>query len=92
VGGELSYLIRENHFSTSPFQPFDESYHWDNSSANMIVADLSKSRINGFVGNIIQEATSVVTKTNQRCYELVEGCYSIYGFEVHLLPSSPGYL
>lgn len=48
----------------------------------MIVTDPSKSTINGFVGNIIQQATSVVTKTNQRCYELIEDCYSVYAFEV----------
>lgn len=63
-------------------QPFNEAYHWDNSSANMILVDPSISRLNGFVGNVIQQAASVVTKTNQRCYELVEDCYSVYAFEV----------
>jgi len=48
----------------------------------MILGDPTKSRLNGFVGNIIQQAASVVTKTNQRCYELVEECYSVYAFEV----------
>jgi len=48
----------------------------------MILSDPTKSRLNGFVGNIIQQAASVVTKTNQRCYEFVEECYSIYAFEV----------
>lgn len=51
----------------------------------MIVTDPGISKINGFVGNIIQQATSVVTKTNQRCYELVEDCYSVYAFEVMYL-------
>jgi hypothetical protein len=53
----------------------------------MVLANPSMSRINGFVGNFVQEATSVVTKTNQRCYELVEPCFSVYAFEVtHYLP------
>lgn len=71
---------------SAQFAPFNEAYRWYNSSENMIVMDPSKSRLNGFVGNIIQQATSVVTKTNQRCYELVEECYSIYSFEY-----KPGY-
>lgn len=40
------------------------------------------SSLNTFTGNAEQQATSVVTNTNQRCYELVENCYSVYGFEV----------
>ena len=48
----------------------------------MTIADPSISKLNGFVGNIVQQATSVVTDTNQRCYELVDACYSTYGFEV----------
>ncbi|KAF9443326.1 glycoside hydrolase family 16 protein [Macrolepiota fuliginosa MF-IS2] len=71
---------------SAQWAPFDQAYHWDNSSANMIVSDPSKSTINGFVGNIIQQATSVVTKTNQRCYESIEDCYSVYAFEY-----KPGY-
>ncbi|EKM79874.1 hypothetical protein AGABI1DRAFT_119930 [Agaricus bisporus var. burnettii JB137-S8] len=66
---------------SAQWAPFDESYLWDNSTANLVITDPSISAINGFVGNVIQEASSVVTKTNQRCYELVEDCYSIYAFE-----------
>ncbi|KAJ3574781.1 hypothetical protein NP233_g1520 [Leucocoprinus birnbaumii] len=73
---------------SAQFAPFNQAYHWDNSSENMVVADPSRSRINGFVGNIIQQAASVLTKTNQICYELIEDCYSIYGFEV-ITPLSP---
>ena len=48
----------------------------------MILGDPSISRMNTFVGNVIQQASSVVTKTNQQCYELVDGCFSTYGVEV----------
>jgi len=71
-------------------QPFNKAYVWDNSSANEILVDPSISRQNGFTGSATQQATSVVTDTNQRCYELVENCYSVYGFEVcslHFVPS-----
>ena len=47
----------------------------------MTIYDGSISYLNTFVGNVLQQATSVVTETNQVCYELVDGCYSIYGFE-----------
>lgn len=48
----------------------------------MIIADPSRSKLNGFVGNVVQQATSVVTNTDQRCYEDIEDCYSIFAFEV----------
>jgi len=63
-------------------QPFNRHYIWDNSSQNEIFADPSISRQNGFIGSATQMATSVVTNTNQLCYELIEDCYSVYGFEV----------
>lgn len=39
---------------------------------------------NTFVGNNVQEATSVITKTDQDCYDGGGGCFSIYGFEVRI--------
>jgi len=47
----------------------------------MTIYNTSISSLNTFVGNVLQQATSVVTDTNQVCYELVDGCYSVYGFE-----------
>ena len=80
------HQILGNNIHLTKSQPFNQAYHWDNSTAYMILGDPTKSHLNGFVGNIIQQAASVVTKTNQRCYELVEDCYSIYAFEVrHLI-------
>jgi hypothetical protein len=53
----------------------------------MAVFNPSISRLNSFVGSATQQATSVVTKTNQRCYELQDACYSVYGFEVRIISS-----
>ncbi|KAF8897828.1 glycoside hydrolase family 16 protein [Infundibulicybe gibba] len=62
-------------------QPFNYGYIWDNSTENMILTDPTISQLNTFIGSITQQATSVVTSTNQVCYELVDECYSIYAFE-----------
>lgn len=48
----------------------------------MILADPSISQLNGFMGNVEQQATSVVTATNASCYEYDGGCFQTYGFEV----------
>lgn len=52
----------------------------------MIIANPRISKQNPFVGSVTQQATSIVTKTDSRCYELAEGCYSLYGFEVSSMP------
>lgn len=43
--------------------------------------DLINSRMNGFRGNVLQEAASVCTVTDQNCYQLETKCFSVYGFE-----------
>ncbi|TEB35725.1 glucosidase [Coprinellus micaceus] len=54
---------------SAQFAPFDRSYHWNNSTENLIIPNPSISHLNGFVGNVVQQAASVVTDTNQLCYE-----------------------
>ncbi|KAG2013318.1 beta-glucan synthesis-associated protein [Coprinopsis cinerea AmutBmut pab1-1] len=66
---------------SAQFAPFDRSYRWNNNSETMHIVDPSRSALNGFVGNVVQQAASVVTNTDQRCYEFVEDCYSLFGFE-----------
>ncbi|KAF8737934.1 hypothetical protein AX14_012116 [Amanita brunnescens Koide BX004] len=66
---------------SAQWAPFDNSYEWDNSSEFMTLYDPTISKLNTFVGNVQQQATSVVTNTNELCYELEAGCYSVYGFE-----------
>ena len=50
----------------------------------MIISDPSISQLNTYIGSATQQATSVVTNTNESCYEQDGGCYSVYGFEVCL--------
>ncbi|KAG8218548.1 glycoside hydrolase family 16 protein [Butyriboletus roseoflavus] len=67
---------------SAQWAPFDAGYIWQNTSKNEIIIDPSISTQNTYTGSVLQQATSVVTETNQVCYEGVTGCYSIYGFEV----------
>jgi len=71
---------------SAQWAPFNEGYKWLNTSQNMIIADPAITEMNIFSGGTTQQATSLVTSTNQLCYELVNECYSVYGFEY-----KPGY-
>lgn len=62
-------------------QPFNHGYIWENTTDNMYIADPSVSEFNTFIGTATQQATSVVSQTNQDCYEGGTGCFSVYGFE-----------
>ncbi|KAJ6504235.1 glycoside hydrolase family 16 protein [Mycena vitilis] len=44
-------------------------------------APFNAAYLNSYVGGAYQQATSVITKTNQACYELTEGCMTVYGIE-----------
>ncbi|KIK67427.1 glycoside hydrolase family 16 protein [Collybiopsis luxurians FD-317 M1] len=66
---------------SAQWAPFNNAYIWNNDSDNMIVANSDVSKLNGFTGNVLQQATSVVTATNTSCYELDGGCFQTYGFE-----------
>ncbi|KAJ7363795.1 glycoside hydrolase family 16 protein [Mycena albidolilacea] len=62
--------------------PFNAGYNWNNISGETYsINDLTLSELNTYKGGAYQQASSVVTKTNQRCYELVDNCYSVYGME-----------
>ncbi|KAF5322890.1 hypothetical protein D9619_000621 [Psilocybe cf. subviscida] len=71
---------------SAQWAPFNIHYFWDNSTENEIFYDPTITQQNGFIGSATQQATSVVTDTNQLCYESVEDCFSVYGFEY-----KPGY-
>ncbi|KAI0660810.1 beta-glucan synthesis-associated [Cubamyces menziesii] len=66
---------------SAQWAPFNHGYIWLNTSENEIIADPSISYQNTFIGSVTQQATSVVTQTDQLCYEYDAGCFSIYGFE-----------
>ncbi|KAJ7152187.1 glycoside hydrolase family 16 protein [Mycena crocata] len=61
--------------------PFNAGYVWLNDTDNLVIADPEKSFFNTYIGGAYQQATSVVTQTNQGCYELLDGCLSVYGIE-----------
>ncbi|KAF7320123.1 Glycoside hydrolase family 16 protein [Mycena kentingensis (nom. inval.)] len=61
--------------------PFNNEYKWFNTSDNLIIPNLETSVLNSYLGGAFQQATSVVSDTNQRCYQLLDDCFSIYGFE-----------
>ncbi|KAJ7500010.1 beta-glucan synthesis-associated protein [Mycena latifolia] len=61
--------------------PFNAGYVWFNTSDNLVIANPDISNLNTYIGGAYQQATSVVTQTNQQCYELLDGCFSVYGFE-----------
>jgi len=68
---------------SAQWAPFNDYYIWKNTSENLIIYNTTGSAQNSYIGGDTQQASSVVTTTNQLCYELSdEPCYSTYGFEV----------
>jgi beta-glucanase (GH16 family) len=62
--------------------PFNAEYVWLNTSSNLIIPNPTISTLNTYTGGAFQQATSVVTMTDQNCYEVGgTGCFSVYGFE-----------
>jgi beta-glucanase (GH16 family) len=66
---------------SAQWAPFNDGYIWFNTSANLIIKDTGISAQNSYIGGVYQQATSVVTETDQDCYEGEAGCFSTYGFE-----------
>ncbi|KAF9238742.1 glycoside hydrolase family 16 protein [Melanogaster broomeanus] len=66
---------------SAQWAPFNAGYIWQNTSVNEVIYDPSISSQNLYIGGVLQQATSVVTETDQNCYEGNTGCFSIYGFE-----------
>ncbi|KAK7058129.1 GH16 domain-containing protein [Favolaschia claudopus] len=66
---------------SAQWAPFNAGYVWDNSSANQIVVDWDLSHHNTYKGGIYQQPTSVVSTTNQDCYQQIQGCYAVQAFE-----------
>ncbi|KAF9462094.1 glycoside hydrolase family 16 protein [Collybia nuda] len=66
---------------SAQWAPFNDRYLWFNTTENMIIVDADITISNPYLGGAFQQATSGVTETNQGCYELTSGCFSVYGFE-----------
>ncbi|KAK7694788.1 hypothetical protein QCA50_001976 [Cerrena zonata] len=61
--------------------PFNAEYKWFNTTDNLDIPDPKLSFLNPYLGGAFQQASSVVTETNQQAYELTGGVFSIYGFQ-----------
>ncbi|KAI0737554.1 beta-glucan synthesis-associated protein [Daedaleopsis nitida] len=61
--------------------PFNYQYKFNNNSDTLIIEDPTISQLNGYTGGVYQQATSVVSATNQEAYELTGFQYAVYGFQ-----------
>ncbi|KAI0724623.1 glycoside hydrolase family 16 protein [Cerioporus squamosus] len=75
-GGEVGAVSQSGQWA-----PYNYQYSWLNTTDNLILGDDTKSQLNSYKGGVYQQATSVVTKTNQEAYEFSGGQYSVYGFQ-----------
>jgi beta-glucanase (GH16 family) len=66
---------------SAQWAPFNNEYIWFNTSDNLIIPDPTNSVLNTYIGGAFQQATSVVTSTGQECYQLLEQCFGVFGFE-----------
>lgn len=76
------------------FAPFNPYYLFDNET-NAILYDKSISALNSYSGGQMQQSTSVLSTTNQKCYQYTgtdnsPGCFSVYAIEY--LPGNDGYI
>lgn len=67
---------------SAQWAPFNNAYTWLNTSANLIIPNPTASKLNPYKGGAFQQATSVVSDTNQNCYtQSGTGCFAVYGYE-----------
>ncbi|TFK38137.1 beta-glucan synthesis-associated protein KRE6 [Crucibulum laeve] len=66
---------------SAQWAPFNAEYKWKNTSDNAVFFDTSVTVLNTYAGGAFQQTTSGLATTNQSCYELSGGCYSLYSFE-----------
>ncbi|KII93777.1 glycoside hydrolase family 16 protein [Plicaturopsis crispa FD-325 SS-3] len=76
VSGQLGHVSQ-----SAQWAPFNAEYSWFNTTDNLIIPNATSSQLNSYTGGVFQQATSVVSITNQQCYEGNGGCFSVYGFE-----------
>ncbi|KII83673.1 glycoside hydrolase family 16 protein [Plicaturopsis crispa FD-325 SS-3] len=66
---------------SAQWAPFNAKYHWLNTTDNLIIPDPKSTKLNDYIGGAFQQTTSGLSVTDQNCYELGQGCFSVYGFE-----------
>lgn len=78
---QVSQEDRIGHVSQSAqWAPFDSFYSWNNAT-HLTIYTPELSELNSYRGSVYQQASSVVSKTDQNCYLENTGCFSVYGFE-----------
>ncbi|KAI0318046.1 glycoside hydrolase family 16 protein [Amylostereum chailletii] len=66
---------------SAQWAPFNAAYNLTNIPENVKIYDSAVASLNGYIGGKTQQTTSGLVTTNQDCYELEKGCFSVYGFE-----------
>ncbi|THU80069.1 beta-glucan synthesis-associated [Dendrothele bispora CBS 962.96] len=61
--------------------PFNAYYEWFNTTDNLIIPDETVTKLNSYAGGVYQQATSGISQTAQKCYQLNGACFAVYGFE-----------
>ncbi|KZT57876.1 glycoside hydrolase family 16 protein [Calocera cornea HHB12733] len=85
-GARVGYVSQ-----SAQLAPFDAGWQINSTSdADYQVYNTGISDVNSYHGGVYQEAASVLTQTNQQCYQQNSGCFSTYGFEIQ--PGDDGYI
>ncbi|THH13367.1 hypothetical protein EW146_g6836 [Bondarzewia mesenterica] len=66
---------------SAQFAPFNAAYEWANTTDNYNIPNSAVTIMNPYKGGVYQQAVSGVTRTDQNCYQLGTGCFSVYGME-----------
>ncbi|EAU88719.1 beta-glucan synthesis-associated protein KRE6 [Coprinopsis cinerea okayama7 len=66
---------------SAQWAPYNAGYRPLNVSGGIIIDDPSITVLNEYRGGVYQQTTSGLANTNQTCYEMSGGCFTVYGFE-----------
>ncbi|EIM83185.1 glycoside hydrolase family 16 protein [Stereum hirsutum FP-91666 SS1] len=76
-GGVMSGQVSQS----CQWAPFNAFYSWDNTTGSEIYNETVTSALNSYKGGRTQQATSVISETDQDCYQFNGSCFSVYGYE-----------
>ncbi|KAF9527794.1 beta-glucan synthesis-associated [Crepidotus variabilis] len=69
---------------SAQWAPYNANFTWFNTTDNMNIANSTITFPNTYLGGEYQQATSIISLTDQNCYEMgtdISHCFSVYGFE-----------
>ncbi|CCO27401.1 Eukaryotic translation initiation factor 2 subunit alpha Short=eIF-2-alpha [Rhizoctonia solani AG-1 IB] len=84
ISNQVGYISQSGQWA-----PFNYQYAWKNTSDNLHILS-EDTEFNTYVGGVLQQCSSGLSKTNQACYEEDGGCFAVYGFEYK--PGNDGYI